>query len=96
MRLEPREFEMKFDSCTEPWPADRLTLTVGNGESQWLAATPEREAASELLAALKGLGGPYPGGSLCFCEMRIDNPMYREHSPQCLAARAAIAKAEPS
>ena len=50
-------------------------------------------AAPELLAALHGFGRDYIGAR-CFCELSIGNPMYRAQSKACLAARAAIAKAE--
>lgn len=47
-------------------------------------------AAPDLLAALKGLSR---GG--CFCGVSIGNPMYGGvHSPACIAAYAAIKKAE--
>lgn len=47
-------------------------------------------AAPDLSAALRGLAL----GSDCWCQMAIGNPMVREHSPACVAARKAVAKAE--
>lgn len=46
----------------------------------------EREcnALREALAGLKR--------GECFCEMAIGNPMYKEHSKQCVKATAALAK----
>ena len=44
---------------------------------------------AELLAVLKAL----QRGS-CWCEMGIGNPMMSRHSQACLAAQAAIAKAD--
>jgi len=31
-----------------------------------------------------------PDASLCFCEMAIGNPMYREHTAPCRQARRAL------
>ena len=44
---------------------------------------------AELLTVLKAL----KRGD-CWCEMGIGNPMMSRHSPGCLSAQAAIAKAE--
>jgi hypothetical protein len=49
------EFEMAYDPHVEAEAPDRLTLTLGNIESQWLAATPEREAADDLLAICEAM-----------------------------------------
>lgn len=49
-----------------------------------------REKALE--AALRGLGGSYPDGEPCFCELRVGNPMVSKHSQACLNARAALAE----
>lgn len=47
-----------------------------------------RRRVQELGAALEALNR----GS-CWCEMAIGNPMVRTHSPECVQARAALAKA---
>ena len=48
-------------------------------------------AAPDLLAALKALSH---GDADCWCDFAIGNPMYPTHSTKCVAAKAAIAKAE--
>lgn len=47
-------------------------------------------AAPDLLDALKGLRIR----DECFCDMAIGHPLMRSHSDVCIAARAAITKAE--
>jgi hypothetical protein len=49
-------------------------------------------AAPDLLDALKRLNRSHH--EPCWCECAIGNPMMTEHSRACVAARAAIAKAE--
>lgn len=67
-------------SGVAPWKDD----DKAHANAQLIAAAPD------LLEALKGL----IRGS-CFCECGIDNPMMRgKHSSACIAAQAAIAKAE--
>ncbi len=45
-----------------------------------------------LVSALCGF--MHSGSDGCFCDVAIGNPMVRDHSPACIAARAALAKAE--
>jgi hypothetical protein len=46
---------------------------------------------AEVVDALKGLGTVKEiGGEVCFCEKRIDNPMMKEHTRECKAARKSL------
>jgi hypothetical protein len=57
------------------------------------SAPPKPGCTSPLYLALMGLARMYRGEP-CFCGMAIGNPMYREHSRACAAAKAAMKEEE--
>jgi hypothetical protein len=52
-----------------------------------------RAERDELLHALKGVSLGIVG-DFCFCRVSLRDPLYVRHTEACVAARAAIAKAE--
>jgi len=78
------------EDCT--WHRDGSAAVVRlNQQHEALAALLARHARA--IEALRGLGANYDSLP-CFCEMRIDNPMCKNHSAACVNARAVIAEEE--
>ena len=69
---------MKLSEYLQKWRAER--------PGEWIMDNFIRQA-KELENALKDLGSEYHDGKLCFCEMRIGNPMYDFHTEACKNAR---------
>jgi chromosome segregation ATPase len=87
-----QELEAELAEVTKDRDLWRETEAACNEQYNILSVEHEKLEAENkrLREALTNLGCLYSDGKLCFCELRVGNPMIVTHSEACIQARELL------